>query len=143
AAGAVRAIAEAREDAAIVWLANEEYAGFVREFPGVSDVLAFPRQRFRRKRFGRSLPSVIRWLRSIREGRFDLAVDLQGLQRSALFARVSGAPDRFGPRDARELGWMHYTHKVRIPAGRVHAIDRLEHIASRVLAESRFFRDQP
>ncbi|HLU46921.1 MAG TPA: lipopolysaccharide heptosyltransferase I, partial [Planctomycetota bacterium] len=66
AAGAVRAIAEAREDAAIVWLANEEYAGFVREFPGVSDVLAFPRQRFRRKRFGRSLPSVIRWLRSIR-----------------------------------------------------------------------------
>jgi heptosyltransferase-1 len=136
AAGAVRAIASARPDVSVTWVANEEYAEFVRRFPGVSDVLAFPRRRMSWRRFPSCIPPTLRFLRSLRDG-FDLAVDLQGLQRSAFFARVSGAQERFGPRSAREFGWIHYNRRVDVPASIVHAIDRVNAIARAVLRESR------
>lgn len=139
AAGAVRAIADANPHASISWLVNEEYVDLVREFPGVSEVIPFPRRRLSLRRFPRCVPDAISWFRALRRD-FDVAIDLQGLQRSALFARASGARERFGPRSARELGWIHYNRRVSIPAELVHAVDRLNRIAEHVLVESRFLR---
>ncbi len=134
-AAAVEAIARSRPDCRVSWLVNEEYAEFVRELPGVFDVLPFPRGRFRRHGFPFWLPRAASWLWSLR-GDFDVAVDLQGLQRSALMARVSGARERFGPRNARELAWMHYNRPVDVPAELRHAVDRVNHVAREVLARS-------
>lgn len=134
AAGAVERIATAAPDIQLTWVANEPYVSFVRGLPGVDDVLSFPRQRFVAGRFPLFLPEAIAWARKLRG--FDIAVDLQGLQRSGLMARLSGAEERFGPRDARELARLHYNQPIDIPAGLLHAVDRLDFVADAVIERS-------
>jgi len=134
AAGAVQRIAAAAPDIRLTWVANEPYVPFVRGLPGVDEVLPFPRQRFTAGRFPLFVPEAFAWGRRLRG--FDLAVDLQGLQRSGLMARLSGAEERFGPRDARELARLHYNRPVDIPPRIRHAIDRLDFVADAVIEQS-------
>ena len=137
AAGGVESIARRCPDCQVSWLVNEEYASFVSELPGVYEALPFPRGRFRRQRFPLWLPEVASWLRGLRRG-FDVAVDLQGLQRSGLMARFSGARERFGPLTARELGWIHYNRRIAIPDELHHAVDRVNYLVEQVIARSAF-----
>jgi heptosyltransferase-1 len=51
-------------------------------------------------------------LRAIRSERFDVAVDLQGLLKSALWTRLCGAPRRIGRRHAREGAPLFYNEKI-------------------------------
>lgn len=141
-AGAVDAIARAGGGCRITWIVNEEYASFVRELPGVAAALPFPRRRFRWSRFPLWLPAAISWMSGLRN-RFDVAVDLQGLQRSGLMARWSGAAERFGPSDARELARIYYTHAVSIPGELRHAVDRVHHLAAEVIRRSRLLAPPP
>jgi len=134
AASAVERIAAAAPDIQLTWVANEPYVYFVRGLPGVDEVLPFPRRSFVAGRFPLFVPEAIAWSRQLRG--FDLAVDLQGLQRSGLMARLSGAEERFGPRDARELARLHYNRPIEIPARIRHAVDRLDYVADAVIAQS-------
>jgi ADP-heptose:LPS heptosyltransferase len=141
-AEAVDRLARSTPDSSVTWVANAEYADFVREFPGVSEVLPFPRRRFRLRRFPLWVPELLGWVRDLRRS-YDVAVDLQGLQRSALVARLSGAAERFGPADARELAGVHYTHIVRVPPDLVHAVDRVHRVVEEACRRSRFLRELP
>ncbi len=107
----------------ISWIVRDSYVELVREFPGVEEVIPFPRALFRASALLRRLPEAIRWIRGLRRG-FDAAADFQRLQRSGLMARLSGAKDRFGFRDARELAWIHYNHRLSPPADSAHEVDR-------------------
>lgn len=107
----------------ISWIVHESYVELVREFPGVGEVIPFPRGLFRAPALIRRLPEAIRWVRGLRRG-FDVAADFQGLHRSGLMARLSGAKERFGFRDARELAWIHYNHRLPRPAHSAHEVDR-------------------
>ncbi len=70
--------------------------------------------------------------RKLRKRGFDVAIDLQGLFRSACLTWWSGAPERVGFAAAREGGAWFYTSRVRIPGDDVkpwrlldtHAVDR-------------------
>ena len=70
--------------------------------------------------------------RVLRKRAFDVAIDLQGLFRSACLTWYSGAPERVGFAAAREGGAWFYTSRVRIPGDDVkpwrlvdvHAVDR-------------------
>ncbi len=67
-------------------------------------------------------------LRDLKEERFDLVVDLQGLLRSGLITAATGAPVRIGFKEAREGSRVFYTGKV--PGGRdIHAVDRYLKVA--------------
>jgi lipopolysaccharide heptosyltransferase I len=67
-------------------------------------------------------------LRDLKEERFDLVVDLQGLLRSGLITAATGAPVRIGFKEAREGSRFFYTNKV--PGGRdIHAVDRYLKVA--------------
>jgi lipopolysaccharide heptosyltransferase I len=76
------------------WLTQPEYAALVRCFPEVETVLTFPRQRP-----WAGLPAFVRGLRA---RRYDLVVDLQGLLKSAVAARLAHAGRRLGPSFQRE-----------------------------------------
>jgi lipopolysaccharide heptosyltransferase I len=66
--------------------------------------------------------------RGLRDEKYDLVVDLQGLLRSGIITAATKAPIRIGFREAREGSRMFYTHKV--PGGRdLHAVDRYLKIA--------------
>ncbi|MFH1706477.1 MAG: glycosyltransferase family 9 protein [Planctomycetota bacterium] len=57
--------------------------------------------------------------RQLRSHRFDTAIDLQGLAKSGLVARASGAAAvvGFGGLNCRELNWFFTTHRIVPPAG--------------------------
>jgi lipopolysaccharide heptosyltransferase II len=76
---------------------------------------------------------------SLRAARYDLAVDLQGLFRSAVMARLAGCPARIGFADGREGSPFFYTERVTVPTSDMHAVDRYLLVADALGAK----RDAP
>ncbi|MFQ5737637.1 MAG: glycosyltransferase family 9 protein [Acidobacteriota bacterium] len=95
--------------AEIHWLAEAAYAELLRCVPGIRKVWLADTRRWRRQ--PHRSPESIRLVRSLRRQRFDLAFDFQGLLKSALLARLSGAgrvigfaPERF---KEKGIGWFY------------------------------------
>ena len=85
------------------WLVDRRYADAVSAHPAVHAVVPFDRSR------RRSLPTLLRGLRA---GGYDTVLDLQGLARSAVFTRWTGARRRYGHASAREGAWLAYRPRV-------------------------------
>jgi heptosyltransferase-1 len=110
-------------EAELRWLIQPVWRSLVEGHPGVTGTILFPREKFR----GPSgLLLSLGWLRTLRDWKPDLAIDLQGLLRSALFSRISGAGEVVGLSDARE--------GARLLIGRKARVDRGDHAVSRNLA---------
>lgn len=101
------ALEEARPDVHLGWVVHPLAAPLVEGHPCVERVHLWRR--------GGGLKELARLVREIRAQRYDLAVDLQRIQKSAFVARLSGAPRVLGFDRARskELSWL-WT-KERIP----------------------------
>jgi lipopolysaccharide heptosyltransferase I len=89
----------------LTWIVEEMSADIVSGSPCLSSVIVIPRNRWKKQ--GRlTSPTVWReyyaLLRTIRRGRFDVALDLQGYAKSALLAVASGARYRFGWRNMKD-----------------------------------------
>ena len=75
-----------------------------------------------------------RWCREVIAGRKPtLALDFQGLLRSALIGRLSGASTLYGMEDAREGARWLYDHVSPVRTGLFHAVDRYLMLAETVL----------
>ncbi len=106
----------------ISWLVKSEWAELLEGHPDLSEVIPVD---FR-------LRSWWEIITTVRERAFDCVVDLQGLFRSGLIAKLSGAPVRVGFAQGREGSPWFYTHRVRLPNdGKqpwrlldIHAVDR-------------------
>ncbi len=104
----------------IRWLIHPAWRFLVEQHPGVSETILFPREKFRGPSgWLRSLA----WMRLLRDWKPDLAIDLQGLFRSALFARISGATRIIGLSDARE-GARYLAHEMAPGDPKDHAVNR-------------------
>lgn len=110
------------------WLVNREWAPLLVGSPLLHEVIEFPRGDFRGRR---GFTKAWRWWKRYRAltalaeptSRPEVALDFQGLLRSGLLARGSGAATIVGLSDAREgAGWLH-THRVPVEPG-WHAVDR-------------------
>jgi len=111
-------------EARIDWLVQEEFSEVISAHPALDSVVSFPRARFRGAwRSPARTRDAISWAMGLRKGGWDLAIDCQGLARSALFSRLTGASRRIGFADARELGWIHYT--TTVTPEEIHAVDRM------------------
>ena len=117
---AVTLLREAHPGAEITWVINPEFAALLRGNPDVNHVHFFPRGQFR----GLGAPrSLLPWLKKTRGIRPDLALDFQGLLRSALIARISGAKEIHGMSDAREGSRFFYDRVAKVNR-RGHAVNR-------------------
>ena len=117
---AVALLREAHPGAEITWVINPEFAALLRGNPDVNHVHFFPRGQFR----GLGAPrSLLPWLKKTRGIRPDLALDFQGLLRSALIARISGAKEIHGMSDAREGSRFFYDRVAKVNR-RGHAVNR-------------------
>lgn len=75
-----------------------------------------------------TITEVTKLFQRLREERYDLVIDLQGLLRSGLLTMATRAPVRVGFREAREGSRLFYNKKVS--GGRnVHAVDRYLKVA--------------
>jgi heptosyltransferase I len=100
---------------------NPEWAPLLRGNRDVNHVHIFPRNEFRGG-FQVSL-NLLSWAKKTRHLRPDVALDFQGLLRSAFIARVSRAREVFGMSDAREGSRLAYDHVARVDR-RAHAVER-------------------
>jgi heptosyltransferase-1 len=116
----VALLRDAHPGAEITWVINPEFAPLLRGNPDVNHVYFFPRGEFRG--LGAS-QSLLPWLKKTRTIRPDLALDFQGLLRSALIAKISGAKEIYGMSDARE-GSRWFYHRVAKVNRRGHAVNR-------------------
>jgi ADP-heptose:LPS heptosyltransferase len=117
---AVALVRDAHPGAEITWVIIPEFVSLLRGNPDVNHVYIFPRGEFR----GLGVPkSLVPWLRQTRRLRPDLALDFQGLLRSALIAKIARAKQIFGMSDARE-GSCWFYHRIAKVDRRAHAIER-------------------
>ncbi|MEX0886143.1 MAG: glycosyltransferase family 9 protein [Phycisphaeraceae bacterium] len=111
--------------AEIDWLVNRAFTDVIVAHPALHRVVAFDRARL--AGFGLRPAATRAGLalrRTLREGRYDVVFDLQGLARSGLLTRLTGAPRRVGFVDARELGWLGCNVRHRVE-GWTHTVDRM------------------
>lgn len=80
--------------AAVDWVVHDIYAELAGCFTDVERVIAFPRRNFWRQRAA--------FVTELRQERYDLALDMQGLLKSALVMRSVRADRRVGPSFSRE-----------------------------------------
>ncbi len=113
-AGLRRTFPEARID----WLVDDRYGELVDLVEAVDRRIGVPRTR--------GLARLPRLVRGLREARYDVALDLQGLLKSALLARSAGARRLIGLEPAhlreRPAGWL-YSETPRL-GDPVHVIER-------------------
>ena len=85
---ALHLLKRAHPQASISWLVNTEWAPLLQGNPDLNRVIEFPRNQFR----GPSgMLRLKQWLSQVDLPRPDLALDFQGLARSALLGKFSGA----------------------------------------------------
>jgi heptosyltransferase-1 len=94
----------------IAWLVEPAAAGLLRHNPDLDEVIVWPRGEWRElRRAGRHaawLGAVRDFARGLRRRRFDLAIDAQGLLKSAWWARLSGARVRIGLGSREGSRWL-------------------------------------
>lgn len=134
--------------ARIDWLIAEEFAELVADHPAVSNVIAFSRGDWSAPWQPAPYVAAARLIATLRSAGYDLAIDLQGQLRSAVFAFACGAPVRIGfdkPRKdvwktltraipaeakkhawqgAREGSWLAYTQHMTLPTLDLHPVER-------------------
>lgn len=123
------ALRRAYPHAHIAWLVEAGLEQLVAADPALNQVLSWPRRQWAAlRKAGR----VVAWMRAVEAfrahlhaQRFDLALDLQGLLKSGLLTRLSGAPQRIGL-GSREGSALLMTRTVEIGG-------RLERISSEYL----------
>lgn len=116
----VAAIHRARPDERVCWVIDPRWAPLLEGNPGIAELVPFPRESFR----GSSgIFRAARWYAGLGRLRPETVLDLQGLLRSALMARLSGGQTLIGLSDAREGARFFYHQRVEVIPTE-HAVDR-------------------
>lgn len=117
--------------ARITWLVRKEFAPLLECVNGLDEIMLFDRKLLSKWWYSRQAFTEF-WalMKQLRERRFDLVLDLQGLFRTAFFAWQTGCTVRFGMTQAREGASLFYTHRVSPPEGLLHRVDYYVKIAS-------------
>jgi ADP-heptose:LPS heptosyltransferase len=111
------ALRDAFPRATIGWVVEGRTAELLEAHPAIDHVIRAPRGWLKSPR------AVLALRRELRSHRFDVAIDLQCLTKSAIAAKLSGAPRRIGKAgsDGRELSKLFHNELVAV--GGQHVID--------------------
>ena len=88
--------------AKITWLVHPQFAGFVPDPPVIDEIIYFDKVKFNKMSLLDKLAYFLEMRRLLHSKKFDLAIDMQGLFKSAVLAAISGCPDRIGYCEMRE-----------------------------------------
>jgi heptosyltransferase-1 len=116
-------------EAEIHWVIAGGLKGILEGHPMIDELIVINKDDWKDlAKAGRTAGELRKLFRTLRNERYDIAVDLQGLLRSGLITMATGAPVRIGFEEAREGSRFFYN--VRIRGGReTHAVDRYLKIA--------------
>lgn len=96
----LKALRRAYPEAHIAWLADPALADLLRSNPDLNEVICWSKNAWNKLRKEHKYPTLVReimnFTRGLRQGRFDLVLDCQGLLRSRILCWLSGARQRIG-----------------------------------------------
>lgn len=127
---AAAALRAAHPDAQIDWLVERPHAGLLEQVPAVSNVIVLK---------GRSVSGWLATRAELRAKQYDVAIDLQGLVKSAALARLSGAKRVIGfdTKSLREpSARFFYTEQIPVDDAR-HVIEKNRALMDRVICDLR------
>lgn len=120
-----------RPEAQIAWVVEETSADILRGHAALDRVLVWPRRewvrQFRSGQWARLARGIHRFVRELRDTRYDLIVDFQGLAKSGLWVAVARGARKagYGPGMRHgELSWLALSERVAVTDMNAHAIDR-------------------
>jgi heptosyltransferase-1 len=106
----ISALRRACPGAHIAWLVQPECRALLDHHPDLDETICCPLGHWRRLWRERRLGELVTGIRALRQTlllrHFDLAIDLQGLLKSGLLTRLSGAPDRIGLGSREGSRWL-------------------------------------
>ncbi|MEO6847340.1 MAG: glycosyltransferase family 9 protein [Chthoniobacterales bacterium] len=114
------ALKTAYPESTLSWVVNAEWVEILQGNPFIDQVIVFPRKEFR------GVSGMFRgwqWMRGLRKVHPNLAIDLQGLFRSAWMAYNSKCGNLIGLSDAREGATLFYKNTIAVKQ-EWHAVDR-------------------
>jgi heptosyltransferase-1 len=115
--------------AEIHWVIAKGLEGLLECHPMVDKLIIINKDMWKKlSRTAETIKAVRQLLKDIRNERYDLAVDLQGLFRSGLITMATRAPVRIGFSEAREGSGLFYNVKITGEKD-VHAVERYMKIA--------------
>jgi len=125
------ALAAAFPRARVAWLVERREAALLRDHPALDEVIDVDTRAWRSARTPAQLLAVISGIRALRRrlraGRFDVAIDMQGLVKSGAVARATGAPLRIGFAagwSRERLNTLFTTRRVAPPPQARHVVDQ-------------------
>jgi lipopolysaccharide heptosyltransferase I len=116
--------------ARLTWIVERREAAILAGHPALDEVLTVDTRAWRRARSPAGVVAAARGLTALRArlaaGRFDVAIDLQGLLKSAVLAALTRAPLRIGfdARHSREMSAVFTNRHVAPPATARHVVDQ-------------------
>ncbi|CAD5373658.1 Lipopolysaccharide heptosyltransferase I [Rubrivivax sp. A210] len=131
----VNDILRQRADVAIDWLVEAPFAAIPQMHAGIRQVLPMSWRKWRGQLLKAETWAQMRTLRTrLREGRYDLVLDLQGLLKSVLWARAARAPVAgYDQASIREpLAARFYQHTQAVPR-ELHAVQRCRQLVAQQL----------
>ena len=106
----IAALRRAYPEAHIAWLVRPDCAPLLRHHPDLNEVILWPYQTWqtlwRERRWGELARAVQAFRRDLASRGFDLALDLQGLLKSGVLTRMSGARERIGLGSREGSQWL-------------------------------------
>jgi len=125
---AVPALRDRYPGCRISWLVEDQAADLIRDYQGIDHVIVFHKGHgiaaLRSRRFGQAFGMVRELWRALRQDRYDLILDFQGLLKSGLLAGLARGKRRLGFANAREGSHLFYSERAPAPAFHDHAIAR-------------------
>ncbi len=119
----LRGLRRALPQAHIAWLVSASLAPLIADDKDLNELILFDRKAAGRAwRSWSAMRALRRLMADLKRSRHDWVIDLQGLLRSGLFTRATGAPVRAGFADAREGAARFYNRPVAVKA--LHTVDR-------------------
>jgi heptosyltransferase-1 len=122
------ALGDAYPHLEISWIVEQMSAPMVQGNPYLKEVIVLPQEWRKNRLSANSLRVFGKLRRELRAREFDVAIDLQGLSKSAIVAWASGAKYRYGYDWLRELAPWLEVHVPRRPQS-VHVIDQFLDVA--------------
>lgn len=105
-------------EAFLAWAVEDRAAALLQGHPALDELIVLPRG------WLKSVGGVLRLRRRLRAARFDVALDVQGLTKSALLAWLSGAPRRIGYAGAAGRELSQWLNNELVETTGPHMIDR-------------------
>ncbi len=125
----LKAMRDTFKNAHIEWVISKNLKEILEGNPLINGLIIFNKDSWNKIRNLRKTAGEAKeFIKTLKLGRYDMVVDLQGLLRSGLITFFSSSPKKIGFKNAREGSNLFYNKKISVN-GSLHAVDRYLEVA--------------